>query len=97
MDRAVQLTFRDGAAGPVVATVTAGLSGCQGVTFYAGGKAQPVLAGGGTVAQQVLSVTGLHWTGYTPGGAGYTPGGAVNPGGIEQSSGVNPGGTMHQG
>jgi hypothetical protein len=49
------------------------------------------------VAQQVLSVTGLHWTGYTPGGAGYTPGGAVNPGGIEQSSGVNPGGPMHQG
>jgi hypothetical protein len=90
MDRAVQMTFRDGAAGPAAATVTAGLSGCQGVTFYADGKAQPVLAGGGTVAQQVLSITGLHWTGYTPGGA-------INPGGTERSSGVNPGGTMDQG
>jgi hypothetical protein len=90
MDRAVQLAFRDGAAGPVVTTVIAGLSDCQGVTFYSGGKAQPALAGGGTVAQQVLSIAGLHWTGYASGGS-------VNPGGTEQSSGVNPGGTMDHG
>jgi hypothetical protein len=73
------------------------------VTFYAGGKAQPALAGGGTVAQQVLSVTGLHWTGYTPGGpivVGGSPTASASPAGTSPAGtpgSVNPGGVMQSG
>jgi hypothetical protein len=81
--RAVQMIFRASAGGPVLATATAGLTGCQGVAMTVGGKSQPVLSGGGVTARQVLTIAGLHWTGYSGGGQANgapVPGGVMNHG-----------------
>lgn len=74
--RAVRLAFRSGASGPVLATVSASMTACMGVAFSVGGKAEPRLAGGGSVARDVLSIAGLHWPGYT----GYSGGGVMTQG-----------------
>jgi hypothetical protein len=76
--RAVRLTFRASAEGPALAIVSAGLTGCEGVTFTAGGTRQPMLAGGAALARQVLTIAGLSWTGYGTGSP--VPGGVMMPG-----------------
>jgi hypothetical protein len=77
--RAVQMTFRSGAGGPVLASVAAGMTGCQGVSLSVDGQPRTSLAGGGSLAREVLAITGLHWTGYSSGGGAA---GAPTPGGV---------------
>lgn len=61
----VQLVFQAKSGGPAVATATARASGCQGVTFSAGGGPEVPLAGGTAALRQVLAIAGQHWTGFT--------------------------------
>ncbi|MBO0803201.1 MAG: hypothetical protein J2P25_09025, partial [Nocardiopsaceae bacterium] len=103
----VQMLFRASAGGRPLATVSAAVDGCQGVSFTAGGKSEPTLAGGGTLAKKVLAAAGLHWSGYTGGppmpggsgasthGGGASSGSGASPGGA--GGGVNPGGVMQPG
>jgi hypothetical protein len=53
------LTFRAGAAGPVVAVVTANPGGCGDVEMTVGGVKQPSLAGGGDLVTQVDQLLGI--------------------------------------
>jgi hypothetical protein len=62
--KGLRLTFRATPGGPAVATVTAGLDGCGGVSLTVAGKSQPGLSGGPGLAAQVLAIAGLHWLGY---------------------------------
>jgi hypothetical protein len=55
------------------------MTGCQGVSLSVDGEPRPSLAGGGSLAREVLAITGLHWTGYSSGGGAA---GAPTPGGV---------------
>jgi len=65
--RELRLTFTRGRGGPVVATVTADMSGCGMVSMTTAGKARPALAGGETLSSAVLSAAGLRWPGFASG------------------------------
>jgi hypothetical protein len=67
--RALRMTFRTTAGGPVLAVAAADLDGCGGVDLTVGGATQPGLSDGSSLAQQVLAIAGLHWPGYAAGGS----------------------------
>jgi hypothetical protein len=62
--KGLRLTFRATSGGPAVATATAGLDGCGGVSLTVAGGPRPGLSGGPEFAAQVLAIAGLHWPGY---------------------------------
>jgi hypothetical protein len=62
--RALRLTFRSSAHGPVVAVATASTGGCLGVSLVVGGKSQPGLWQDGSSVTQALKIAGVTWPGY---------------------------------
>jgi len=66
---AMQLTFRTSPGGQVVASVTAGYSGCHIVTVSSATSLPPLdenTSSGQPMQQQVLAIAGVGWP-YTPG------------------------------
>ena len=66
----LRLTFRAALAGPTLAVVTAGTSGCGAVQVSIGGKPMMTLSQAGTLVKQVTAVTGKSWPSLTQGGGG---------------------------
>jgi hypothetical protein len=66
--RGVQLTFLARPGGAVLATALAKANGCGGVALTIGHGQPTGLGWGSTVAQQVLTISGLRWrlSGYLP-------------------------------
>lgn len=85
LGKAVQMAFRARPGGPLLAVATAPVTGCQGLRLIVSGTPQPALAGGTDVARRLLTLGGLHWTGYNGGPAmppvDVNPGGVMRPGG----------------
>jgi hypothetical protein len=60
----LQLTFRADKDGPVLAEVTGYTNGCGTVTLVVGGKRMPALWDGAELAQRVLKLAGINWSGF---------------------------------
>jgi hypothetical protein len=58
----ITLTFRDGAGGPIAATVVAEPDSCGWVTLTVGAKQMPILLGGQGLAKEAYSLLGVAWT-----------------------------------
>jgi hypothetical protein len=66
MDRgaSMRLTFRTSATGPALAVVTADTTGCHTVAVTISGHQYPMLGGGNSMEQQVMTIAGVHWPGF---------------------------------
>jgi hypothetical protein len=77
--QSVRLTFTAKPGGPALAVAVASVGGCGLANFSVGGKPQPPLSDGATLARKALAVSGLSSVSLRTGGPKH--GGGVNPGG----------------
>jgi hypothetical protein len=62
--RGITLAFLARAGGPVLATATETIPGCNGVAFTIGGRKQPQLADHHSFAQKALDIAEAKWRGW---------------------------------
>jgi len=67
--QSVTMTFTDSKGSPPLAVVKVAVGGCRRVNLTVNGKSQVALDGRNDVAQQVLSIAGVHWPALEPAGS----------------------------